>query len=619
MLVNTHLKTLVDSPGAAVFEAGKTCRHWVHEECIKVCTRVPKTTALEWLTRGLPSAAVLARDFIALDQLAPFRKVWVPDRSALLNGSVVQILQSLRLALAGIPAWAVVRAPTRWGVQVHKDQEQACKAVLQPHVVFVPDSHHRFCVRDLPRDFDPESIVATLATETFKPYLVSNLLTGTTARRITLASSTEPADIVFAIKDAGGTVHNVLLEKLAGPAAARTSAARRPEEGSPTRKSRRAEGPERPDLQGGSLQTRFDGFHAAASDFPALLPARVARTPPTPVVTPNFPNQGNTCYAAVVLQVLLQLRTLSITGEPQALQFASLRQVLTSPTHDNWQAFLSALGLGGSGSPPEDAALFLESLVEPEPALRSRLELVEELTVECIGCGDHRVLRRAELVHRVTAPSEPTDLQSLLLDDFARLDEEREVSCPQCFASTAVSTARTCRPGQALFIQIRRGGVHATKNTTPVSLQALRLFDTEWSICAVICHKGPRADDGHYIVLQADPSQPHGWLLKDDSLVRAASSAEVAARPVTCSIVMLCPCAARAPEPIVDPSQTPPDLTKSGDEDGLVVSPPAAPLPGAVAQASLGTLPRACAAHAHPLDIGHHPDSCHCPPGIWGP
>ena len=216
MLVNTHLKTLVDSRGAAVFEAGKTCRHWVQEECIKVCTRVPKSTALEWLTRGLPSAAVLARDFIAFDQLAPYRKVWVPDRSALLNGSAVQILQSLRLALAGIPAWAVVRAPTRWGVRVHKDQEQACKAVLQPHVVFVPDSHHRFCVRDLPRDVDPESIVATLATEAFKPYLVSNLLTGTTTRRITLASSTEPADIVFAIKDAGGAVHNVLLASCRG-------------------------------------------------------------------------------------------------------------------------------------------------------------------------------------------------------------------------------------------------------------------------------------------------------------------------------------------------------------------------------------------------------------------
>ena len=141
-----------------------------------------------------------------------------------------------------------MRAPTRWGVRVHKDQEQACKAALQPHVVFVPDSHHVFCVRDWPRDFDPESIVATLATEAFKPYLVSNLLTGTTTRRITLASSTEPADIVFAIKDAGGAVHNVLLEKLAGPTAVRTSAARRPEEGSPTRKSRRAEGPERPDL-----------------------------------------------------------------------------------------------------------------------------------------------------------------------------------------------------------------------------------------------------------------------------------------------------------------------------------------------------------------------------------
>ena len=46
MLVNTHLKTLVDSPGAAVFEAGKTCRQWVQEECLKVCTRFP--SRLPW-------------------------------------------------------------------------------------------------------------------------------------------------------------------------------------------------------------------------------------------------------------------------------------------------------------------------------------------------------------------------------------------------------------------------------------------------------------------------------------------------------------------------------------------------------------------------------------------
>eukprot|EP00439_Symbiodinium_sp_Y106_P005783 s14559_g1.t1 len=69
--------------------------------------------------------------------------------------------------------------------------------------------------------------------------------------------------------------------------------------------------------------------------------------------------------------------------------------------------------------------------------------------------------------------------------------------------------------------------------------------------------------------------------------------------PVTCSIVMLCPCTARAPEPIVDHSHTPPDLPKSGDEDGLVVSPPAASLPGAVAQASRNPAPCVC---------------CTCPP-----
>ena len=183
-----------------------------------------------------------------------------------------------------------------------------------------------------------------------------------------------------------------------------------------------------------------------ASDFPELPPTRSEVASATSAVSPYFPNHGNTCYVAVVLQLLLQLMSLSVSLLPAALQHAPLRRVLSCPDLANWRSFLRELGLGGPQARPEDAALFLESMVEPEPALQAQLQLVEELSVECVGCRESRVLRSAELVHRVTAPTEPTDLQTLLQTDFESMDDEREVSCPQCFASTAVPQACSYQP-----------------------------------------------------------------------------------------------------------------------------------------------------------------------------
>ena len=62
----------------------------------RVCAHVPKSIALTWLTKGLPSEAVVARDLIAFDELAPFRRVWLPDRSPLICGSAPEILNTLR-------------------------------------------------------------------------------------------------------------------------------------------------------------------------------------------------------------------------------------------------------------------------------------------------------------------------------------------------------------------------------------------------------------------------------------------------------------------------------------------------------------------------------------------
>ena len=145
------------------------------------------------------------------------------------------------------------------------------------------------------------------------------------------------------------------------------------------------------------------------------------------------------------------LVALSALKVSQFLQHASLRQVLACHCIDNWHAFLHALRLGESEAQVKDAALFLESMIEAEPALLSQVELVEGLSVERVGCGACRVICSAEVVHRVVAPLVPADLQSLLQMDFSCLADEIEVSCPQCFAATA-----TPRPEP--FDPVRRTG-----------------------------------------------------------------------------------------------------------------------------------------------------------------
>ena len=148
----------------------------------------------------------------------------------------------------------------------------------------------------------------------------------------------------------------------------------------------------------------------------------------------------------------------------------------------------------------------------------------------------------------------PTDLQSLLQMDFSCLADEIERSCPQCFAATGIPRARTFRPSETLFIQVRRGGLHSVKKMVPVRLQSVWLLGKRWEVCTIVCNQGPQANDGHYIVMQAGPSLPNGWLLQDDAIVRAASDQEVARMATTCSALMLRPSTAaqvhdETPEP----------------------------------------------------------------------
>ena len=204
--INAKLGAMLgDSP-----DTWKTFGHSIRDGIIRATVRLPKAVALRWLSQGTQHQAILARDISEFSDVADLRKVWVTAGCPVLDGTPVEIRQSLTLYLADVKAsWAVIRTPYRWGVRVHKDHEREVKSILQPHAVYVPEGHVKFRIQNVPRSLDPEVLVATLTSQEFKPYLVAAHKTA-----VFIAAPLPPPDIVFVIQDLGVTL---LLQPVSVP------------------------------------------------------------------------------------------------------------------------------------------------------------------------------------------------------------------------------------------------------------------------------------------------------------------------------------------------------------------------------------------------------------------
>ena len=137
----------------------------------------------------------------------------------------------------------------------------------------------------------------------------------------------------------------------------------------------------------------------------------------------------------VALQCIQHLVQHSASLMLEQLQNTPLQSFLKTPGRSTWEACLRAAGLGGEGTTPDDAALYLEGLIELETALADQVNLVEET---CAGCGEMRRISSTVMVHGVTVPEEASDLQTLLAAEEARLDPEITVQCPQCLCGDGI-------------------------------------------------------------------------------------------------------------------------------------------------------------------------------------
>ena len=140
----------------------KTSGHNLRDDIIRVVLRLPKTEALNWLSKGTAHRAILARDIADFPEATDLRKVWIAPGCPVLDGNPVQISQSLHLYLADCKfPWAIVRTPYRWGVRTHKDNEREIKSIVQPNSVFVPEGHVKFRIDNVPKTLDSAVLVAS--------------------------------------------------------------------------------------------------------------------------------------------------------------------------------------------------------------------------------------------------------------------------------------------------------------------------------------------------------------------------------------------------------------------------------------------------------------------------
>ena len=377
----------------------KPAGHSVREDIIRISVRVPKADVLSWLKSGTPHHAILARDIHELPDAQDLCIIWISPGCPVLEGSATQIRQSLSLYLAGFKApWSVVRTPYRWGIRTQKEHEREVKAIVQPNSVFVP-----------------AVVVATLTTAEFKPYLVSSH-----RGSIIIAASSQPADIVFNIKELKCTL---LLQLIPGATVpGKLPAQQRHVEGaSPRRKTRRADSAEQGaapgDTKGGGpghlpTSNRFGVLDETYQvDFPPL-PSRSG--PVCGSGSPGLgvlPNLGNTCFAAVAIRCLSHIVQHSQIGLT-AIRDSHLRSLLMDLSPSQWESFCQHNKLVKGLQ--QDAVLWLQQYLDSEPVFHPLVSMSECLGLTCVGCGEPKMLESSFPVWQIPVPTEPLSLRELV-------------------------------------------------------------------------------------------------------------------------------------------------------------------------------------------------------------
>lgn len=504
----------------------KTFGHSIRDGIIRATVRLPKAVALRWLSQGTQHQAILARDISEFSDVADFRKVWVNVGCPVLDGTPVEIRQSLKLYLADVKAsWAVIRTPYRWGVRVHKDHEREVKSILQPHAVYVPEGHVKFRIQNVPKSLDPEVLVATLTSQEFKPYLVVAHKTA-----VVIAAPLPPPDIVFVIQDLGVTL---LLEPLSVPtvSAAPVPSHRHTEDASPKRKARKPEessGQQGVDTRGGAVSTH-NRFGVLGEDEYPPLPQKPTST--CAGILRDLTNFGNTCFVAAAVRCVAHIVCHSQLART-VLVNQSLARLVFEPSLANWKAFLRSENLVNTEQ--QDCALFLQKLVEQEPSCRSLLATQELLGVECVGCQEPKTIDTCSHICRLTAPAtDAATLQELVSAESQVAESELEVTCECCFAEHAEPKTKAFVTNEWLLIQLLRANPDDSKRHTPVELvDSLRFADQSWELHLVVCHAGKTASQGHYTLLSRSLSDGlDKWTLFDDGQMRPGSSSETTQIP----------------------------------------------------------------------------------------
>lgn len=199
---------------------------------------------------------------------------------------------------------------------------------------------------------------------------------------------------------------------------------------------------------------------------------------------------------------------------------------------DSYEYFQAVLA-GLKGSPTDDVSDLEDE--EKSAVIDHLFDFKSETATICTNKScDHRaaVQRAVNNAHVVHVPDKKSSVSDLLAK--SNVSELKGEKCPNCDTETLERRTEFTEVADNFVVHLNRTDMKGGKQKTAVDmpLQAMELCGKEYVLNAVIKHRGPTSERGHYTILRRRSPEWKTevnslWYLIDDHEVRAVPSTKV--------------------------------------------------------------------------------------------
>jgi predicted RNA-binding Zn-ribbon protein involved in translation (DUF1610 family) len=232
--------------------------------------------------------------------------------------------------------------------------------------------------------------------------------------------------------------------------------------------------------------------------------------------------------------LLSHMRGSKATGQPELLSPMVFHQVLAfggadesvalnhldGTTQEDCFEYFGALMSEATSTAIEEAGAAPENSAEGAATLKSLFEVKRETTTRCTSC-DQNIDVKIETSNAISVPAwkSPRILELMELLEASKTSIWTERKCPKCGEKGLADVAELKDLGDNLVVHINRvdpsdsGVKFETRVELP--LDPITICGKEFILNAVVKHRGPTVDFGHYTVLRRRSPE---WMTDEKSL-----------------------------------------------------------------------------------------------------